>query len=125
MLNINLQNIPRFFFAGMLSTATHYTILFGLFNGLGMELVLATSFGALGGAIVNYFINYFYTFNSQRQHARAAGSFILVVSSGLLLNAIIVGLTFHLLEMPALLAQISATIVTFAWNYQAHQRWTF
>ncbi len=125
MFTINLQNVPRFFIAGALSTAMHYAVLFGLFNGLGVELVLATSFGALAGAIVNYYINYFYTFNSQRQHMRSVGTFVLVVGMGLLINGSVVGLAFHVLGMPALFAQLSATLITFFWNYLAHQRWTF
>ncbi|HED34430.1 MAG TPA: GtrA family protein [Gammaproteobacteria bacterium] len=125
MFDTNMKDIPRFFVAGVLSTATHYAVLFGLYNDLNIELVLASSFGALAGAIVNYFINYFYTFNSHRRHVYAVGSFILVVSSGMLLNALVVGLTFHLLGMPALLAQLCASLIAFSWNYQAHQRWTF
>jgi len=125
MFNINLQKIPKFFFAGLLATATHYAVLFGLFNSLNIDLVLATSIGAIAGAMVNYFINYFYTFDSQRRHWLAVQSFLLVVSTGLLINAIVVGLVFHLLGQTAVIAQLTATMVTFAWNFQAHQRWTF
>ncbi len=81
--------------------------------------------GAAAGAMANYLINYFYTFSSQRKHRRALRVFILVVSIGLLLNAGVVALAFHYLFLPVLISQILATTVTFLWNYQAHQRWTF
>jgi len=125
MFKFNLKNVPRFFIAGLLATAVHYSVLFTLFNGFKLEIILSTSIGALCGAIVNYLINYFYTFGSQRKHAHAAGTFFLVAGTGLILNASIVGLMFHLLALPALPAQLSATLITFAWNYLAHQRWTF
>jgi len=101
--------VPKFFFVGLLSTASHYIVLYILFTWFNIELVLATSFGALVGAVVNYLLNYFYTFDSQRRHFRAARVFVLVVCIGMLINASIVWLVFHPFSQSALLSQISAT----------------
>jgi len=125
MFKLDFSNVPRFFVAGALATSVHYTILFGLYNFLDVALVLATSVGALCGAIVNYLINYFYTFDSQRRHVSALSVFFMVAGTGMLINALIVAIVFHSLALPALVAQITATTMTFAWNYQAHQHWTF
>ncbi|VAW66115.1 hypothetical protein MNBD_GAMMA08-2380 [hydrothermal vent metagenome] len=121
----NHPKVPKFFFVGLVSTASHYVVLYILFMWFKVELVLATSFGALVGAAVNYLLNYFYTFDSQRKHFRAARVFILVVGIGMSINALIVWLVFHQLSQTALLSQISATLITFIWNYLAHKRWTF
>jgi len=121
----NIHKISKFFAAGLLATSAHYAVLFILFDGMGIELVVATSIGALMGGIVNYLINYFYTFDSQRRHLLAGGTFFLVASTGLALNALVVMLAFHLLALTALVAQLSATLIAFAWNYLAHRRWTF
>jgi len=125
MLKLELNKIPQFFLAGLFSTSIHYSVLFSLFELMKLEIVLATSIGALCGAIVNYLINYFYTFDSQRKHTRSAATFFLVAGVGLGINASIVAFGFHVLLLPALLAQLLATLLTFFWNYLAHQRWTF
>jgi putative flippase GtrA len=125
MFKHHLNPLYRYAVAGVLATLLHYVILFSLHKGLNANLVLATSVGAFAGAVLNYFINYFYTFNSQRGHFLASSSFILIACTGLALNAMVVSLAFYLLALSAISAQISATAVTFVWNYQANRRWTY
>lgn len=125
MFKYDLKYLYKYLIAGMLATLLHYIILFSLHNGFNINILLATSTGAFAGAVLNYFINYFYTFDSQRTHILASSSFILITCIGLALNAIVVSLAFYLLTLSAIAAQISATLVTFAWNYQANKRWTY
>ena len=125
MFKHNLKYLYKYLIAGVLATLLHYIILFSLHNGLNIDILLATTTGALAGAVLNYFINYFYTFDSQRTHIFAGSSFILFTCIGLAINAIVVSLVFYLLALSAITAQVSATLITFAWNYQANRRWTY
>ena len=125
MFKYDLKYLYKYFIAGVLATLLHYIILFSLHNGLNIDILLATTMGALAGAVLNYFINYFYTFDSQRTHIFAGSSFILITCIGLAINAIVVSLVFYLLALSAITAQVSATLITFTWNYQANRRWTY
>src|SRR4030065_705316 len=94
---------------GVIGTAAHYLTLITLVQLTGLNAVLASSTGAVAGAIVNYILNYYYTFQSKKRHHEAAVKFFTVAGVGFILNGLImqwgtVGLGFHYL-----IAQLVAT----------------
>lgn len=120
-----LERLPHYAVASVLGTAAHYTLLFLLVRGFSVGVVLASTLGAILGAIIIYLLNYFFTFKSQKTHLETASKFTViallsVLLNSLCLNAIISNFTIHYL-----LAQVMATLVVFGVSYMANRVWTF
>lgn len=88
----------------------------------GAAVLLASTVGAIGGALVNYVLNYRYTFNSDVAHRSAMVKFFTVALIGLLLNTAFMAL---LTQLHYFIAQIIATFFVLLWNYIANLLWTF
>ncbi|MDO8414246.1 MAG: GtrA family protein [Gallionellaceae bacterium] len=111
----------RFATVGAIGTSVHYVILWGLVTA-GTAVLLATTVGAIGGALVNYILNYRYTFNSDLAHRSALVKFFTVALIGLLLNTVMMAL---LTQMHYFIAQIITTFFVLLWNYIGNLLWTF
>lgn len=113
-----------FALVGAIGTMVHYGVLFAGVDLLGWAPVLATTAGAICGAIVNYILNYHVTFKSKRAHAAASPRFFAIAGVGVLINGAIVGLAVRA-GLHYLLAQIIATGVVLVFGYLANRAWTF
>ena len=89
------------------------------------EVVAASSVGYGAGALVNYVINYTFTFESNKAHSSALPKFFVVAGFGFALNAGLVALFARLLEFHYLLAQVLATVIILLWNFVLNRIWTF
>ncbi|MEW6570100.1 MAG: GtrA family protein [Nitrospirota bacterium] len=128
-LNIFLRGIIVQFFTfagvGVVGTAAHYAVLFLLVEIAEIRPVIASGFGFVTGAIVNYYLNYHITFRSNKRHYEAALKFFLVALCGLLLNTFIMFFTTELLYMNYLVAQVLATGLVLLWNFTCNRLWSF
>ncbi|PFH09532.1 putative flippase GtrA [Collimonas sp. PA-H2] len=110
---------------GATGTACQYGILVLLVQGGLAGPVPASAAGALAGAIVNYGLNYWLTFQSQAGHLQTASRFALIAIAGIALNT---GL-MHLLTVPLalnyLVAQILSSVAVLLLTYSANALWTF
>lgn len=118
------QQFVRFAAIGLLGTGAHYLIL-ALLVQAGGPPTLATGIGALAGALLNYRLNYRYTFCSRQAHRCTAPRFLAIAGVGWLLN----GGLFHGLHQGAgwslWLAQLASTALVLAWNFAGNRFWTF
>ena len=114
----------RFLVSGGIATAVHWATLWGLIN-LQVEPVLASSIGAFVGAIANYFLQYFFTFKTKRQHKKALVAYIPTVVVSWLLN---LGLFYSLygwfISEP-MLAQVVTTGVVMVVNFVLYKKVVF
>lgn len=110
---------------GAIGTGTHYLILVILVQALSINPVLASSAGALSGALVNYLLNYRYTFHSRKRHREAMTKFFTVAAVGFVLNGLLMTLGDQVLHLHYLLSQIIATVVVLMWNFAGNHFWTF
>ena len=120
----HLSRFVRFAAVGGVATAIQYAILILLVRGFGVGPTAASSIGFVLSAIVNYLLNYRFTFQSNRPHGPAATKFGLLAATGLLINAAIM----HLMTAAGvnyLLAQVCATGVVLFWNFIGNTLWTF
>lgn len=120
----HLSRFVRFTVVGGVATAIQYAILILLVRGFGMAPTPASSIGFVLSAGVNYFLNYRFTFHSDRPHGTAAAKFGLLAATGLLINAVIM----HLMTAAGvhyLIAQVCATGVVLLWNFAGNTMWTF
>lgn len=120
----HLARFARFCLIGGVATAIQYALLLVLVRGVSMAPTAASSIGFTVSAIVNYLLNYHFTFASGRPHGPAAAKFGLLAAVGLLLNAAIM----HALVGAGwnyLLSQIGASAVVLVWNFVGNSLWTF
>ena len=120
----HLGRLVRFTVVGAVATAIQYGLLVLLVRTSGMAPTPASSIGFASSAIVNYLLNYRFTFESERPHGPAVAKFALLAGAGLLLNAAIM----HFLVfagVPYLLAQLGASAVVLLWNFAGNSVWTF
>jgi putative flippase GtrA len=120
-----VHKFGRFLLVGGLCTGLQYLLLVALVEGLGLSATAASTMGYAASSVVNYFLNYSFTFNSAERHRRSLPRFVLIGVFGLLLNGAVTFVGTTIYGVHYLLAQVAATIVTLLWNFLANLRWTF
>ena len=110
---------------GAVGTLLHYGILIALVQGMGAGAVFASTVGFVIGALVNYSLNYRYTFASNKRHGETMVKFFSVAAVGMVINGGLVSFGVEFLGVHYLLAQIAATGLVLLWNYGANRLWTF
>jgi putative flippase GtrA len=132
-----LGQFVRFAGVGAIGTGAHYLTLFALM-AVATHPTAATSAGAVIGALVNYALNYRYTFHSRQRHRDTLWRFLALAIIGLMLNG---GIMHGLLALAAragivadpahapiwivLVIQIIATGAVLLWNFAGNRWWTF
>lgn len=120
-----LRNLVMFGMMGALGIPVLFLTLVFLVEVCGVGPVFATSVGHLIGALVNYALNYHFTFKSSKAHSDSGPKFFLIASMTGILNALLVYLGVDLMGMHYLLVQIFATLIVFLSNFLLHSTWTF
>ncbi len=111
--------------AGAVGTAVQYAILIGLVEVLHGDPVVASTLGAIAGAVVNYLLNYHYTFRSRRPHASSLAKYMVVSAAGIALNAVVLAGATTWLGMHYVGAQVAATVIVFFMAFAVNRVWTF
>jgi putative flippase GtrA len=120
-----LARFVRFSAVGTIGTAVHYATLVLLVQRIHIDPVGGSAVGFIAGALVNYALNYRFTFESNKRHGEAMAKFFSVALVGLGVNALIMAVTVKLFGLYYLLAQILATGAVLIWNFAANHAWTF
>ena len=115
----------RYAGAGAVGTALHYAVLIALVQFALLDAVLASTTGAVAGALVNYTLNHRYTFASGRAHRHALPRFALIAAAGVALNALVLAAVLAIAGPHYLVAQVVATGAVLAAGYLANRAWTF
>lgn len=116
---------PMFAVVGLVGTAAHYATLIALVEVVSVNPALSSSVGFFIGAVVNYGLNYRYTFRSSSPHAKAMPRFVLVASVGAMINALLVWLLTQAWSIHYLPAQVAATGGVLTWNFLGSRYWAF
>jgi len=106
-------------------TAAHYVLLIVLVEQVGVDAVWASTGSFVMGAVVNYGLNYRFTFRSTQPHRETAYKFFVIAFAGMLLNGAIMHVAINYLNWHYLPGQIVATGLVFLWNFFANRLWTF
>lgn len=115
----------RYAGAGAIGTGLHYAVLIALVQLTRAGPVLASTAGAVCGALVNYALNHRFTFASDKSHRRALPRFALVAAAGVALNALVMGAVLAVVGPHYLIAQVIATAAVLAAGFLANRAWTF
>lgn len=110
---------------GAIGTIGHYTTLIVLVQFWAVDPVFASSFGFVVGAIINYILNYHFTFQSDKRHREALTKFLIVATIGAGINGFIMYIGVENTRINYLIVQIFATLVVLLWNFVVNKLWTF
>ncbi len=119
------KQFTRFAACGAVGTLAHYLLLVLLVQGLGNPPVAASSAGFVLGAAVNYTLNYHYTFRSSKPHREAMWKFFVAAMIGAFINAALMSILIHHVNLHYLVSQVIATGIVLVWNFMANRIWTF
>ncbi len=110
---------------GAIGTIGHYTTLIVLVQFWAVDPAFASSFGFVIGAMINYILNYEFTFRSKKRHKEALTKFLIVAIIGAGINGSIMYLGVENTNINYLIVQIFATCVVLLWNFVLNKLWTF
>ncbi|MFM0372933.1 GtrA family protein [Paraburkholderia aspalathi] len=128
-MSADREVIARFFRYGVVGAAgtfVQYLILTGLVEGgPSFNPVLASTIGAIVGAGINYWLNYRFTFRSDRRHSSALPKFLTTATAGMAINAGLMDVLVIRLQVRYLLAQVIATVFLVGTTFIINSIWTF
>ena len=124
-MNVLANRFVKFAGVGAIGTAGHYITLFLLVDIGGIDAVVSSSAGFLVGAIINYVLNYQYTYRSSQSHVSTAPKFFAIAAGGFFLNGAAMSLLVNKLGLYYLLAQVISTGLILIWTFLANHYWTF
>jgi putative flippase GtrA len=110
---------------GFASAVGHYGLLIALVQLAGVPPVPASAAGALLGALINYTLNYHFTFRSSKRHREATWKFAVVAAVGLALNTLLMWIGTVQIGAHYLLSQIVTTGLVLLWSFAGNRFWTF
>ncbi|MGD8569276.1 MAG: GtrA family protein [Gammaproteobacteria bacterium] len=122
---LTIQQFVTFAGVGAIGTAGHYLTLILLVQAFDVIPVTASSVGFLVGAVINYILNYRYTFRSDKRHSEAMLKFFIVAAIGAALNGFIMYLGTEVGDIHYLLVQIGATGTVVFFTFVLNRLWTF
>ena len=120
-----IESLFRYAVVGAVGTLAHYLVLLALVERGGVTPTLATTVGFATGAIINYFLNLRFTFQSNRPHREALPRFLTVAAGGMLLNSGIVALGADMLRLHYMIPQVCATAAVVFCTFCVNRFWTF
>ncbi len=124
VLTIRTQFL-RFILVGVAATLSTYLILIILVEAWQVNVIVASVAGYIVGIVVNYKLNYGFTFRSSRHHHVLVPRFLVVVLVGLLLNIGIMSAGINWFGIHYVLAQLAAVAVVLIWSFAANRLWVF
>ena len=119
------KQFVKFLGVGSVSAIGHYGVLIGLVSGFGFDPVVSSAAGALVGAVINYALNYRFTFQSSQHHTETVSRFAVIAFLGLGLNTFLMWLGVVVLSFHYFLAQILTTLMLILWSFAGNPWCTF
>jgi putative flippase GtrA len=121
-----LYQFLRFAAVGLSGTLVQYLTLW---TGHGyLALLSAQSASAIGyilGSLVNYALNYFFTFSSSKSHKEAASKYFSILAVGWCINYALMGYLVTQLNWYYWFAQFLSTGFVLLWNFSGSKWWAF
>jgi putative flippase GtrA len=116
----------KYGFVGFSGLIVDFSITWLCKERLKINKYFANSLGFVFGVTNNYFLNRYFTFNSQNTDVgKQFLTFALIAIIGLMINTSIIYLTQRFTKINFYVAKIMATILVIFWNFGANSTYTF
>ena len=115
----------RFATVGATGTAVQYLVLWAGVEWMGWNAPPSSALGYALGSVVNYLLNYFFTFGSDKSHAETAVKYYAVLGVGLALTAALMTLFVNVLDWNYWIAQFATTGLALLWHFAGSRWWAF
>ena len=126
MIQGNLMTIfIKYFLAGCIAVAAHFLVMILMVEIFKSPPLFASFAGFCIGSLVNYSLQYNWTFSSDSSHQQAGLRYLFVTTSMLCLNMMLFEALFSLAEMDYRIAQSGATALVFLANFVINANFTF
>jgi len=120
-----ILRVIKFLSVGAIATAIQYALLIIQVEVLSVSSVVASFIAYSLSSVVNYLMNYYFTFGSTAKHLQSSAKFVLVAVIGLVVNTVLMYALIEIAGVHYLFAQIISTLIVLVWNYLAHKHWTY
>ncbi len=120
-----LTQLLRTCATGAANAAGQYSTLIGLVAGLGAPPVPAALFSYVVGGTISYVLNYYWVFDSAKDHRVAVAQFLVVAGVGFMLTGLFMAVLIGPLGLHWLLSQVVTTGLVVIWSLGANRYWTF
>ena len=120
-----LRQFLHFAAVGACGTLVQYTMLEVGTGWLSMQAAWASAIGYVMGSVVNYLLNYFFTFESGKSHMEAASKYFTLLGIGLCINTALMALLADHLGWNIWIAQMLTTGIGLVWNFTGSRFWAF
>ncbi|USX24452.1 GtrA family protein [Oxalobacteraceae bacterium OTU3CINTB1] len=120
-----LGQFLRFALVGASGTAVQYLLLWFGVERCGAGAAAASGAGYALAAVVNYVMNYFFTFGGGDGHLGAAGRYLTLLGLGWCLNTALMSLLVQGAGWHYWPAQALATGLGLLWNFAGSRWWAF
>jgi len=120
-----LRRFGLYVASGFAATGAHYLVMIALVTWADAPEVVASSIGFAAGACVKYPLNYWTVFASRERHRVALPRFIIGISVGFALNALVLAIFLRLIDAHYMVSQVLTTGVVLFANYLLARYWIF
>ena len=117
--------LSRYLTASVIGTVAHYCLMMALVYLASVDEVVASTYGAILGAVIIYVLNYYVTFQSTKKHQVAATRFALVAVLSVVMNGVILKGLLTWFDWHTMLLQGITTLLVFSLTYVLNRTWTF
>lgn len=117
--------LSRYLTASVIGTVTHYCLMMALIYLATVDAVVASTCGAIIGAVIIYVLNYYVTFRSTKTHQVAATRFAIVAVLSVVMNGLILKGMLTWFDWHTMMLQGITTLTVFGLTYLLNRTWTF
>jgi putative flippase GtrA len=120
-----IRQFLRFMAVGATGTAVQYVVLWFGTSVLFAKAAICSAAGYILGSVVNYLLNYIFTFKSGKSHLETASKYYMVLGVGWCINTGLMGVFVHGWKWNVWISQILTTGIGLAWNFTGSKWFAF
>lgn len=119
-----LPSVFRYLISGGAATLLHWSLMAWLVQA-GTSPGISTAAGALAGALLNYALQFHFTFQSNLPHRATAPRYLQVTAASWMANNVTFFLLFHFAKLSPVPAQVLTTLLIIILNFYLYRRLVF
>ena len=114
----------KFIISGGSATIAHLSVM-AFLVWVGVAPLVSTSVGVIVGAVVNYILQYYYTFDANVNHKKSIRNYIITVSLSFTSNFILFWIFHHVFGIEVMFGQLLTSATVAIQNYIIYKKFVF